>query len=134
MAPLAGIFSVLSQQKVVYGSSILVMPVDMPLVSALSLQRLLAFSQQTEQSCFFQSTWLPVCNYMNDTVKQQVRQFPDNYDRCSVRQFLLKIAASPLQPEDETQLTNCNSPEQWDAVLTRRTFAKTIVTIQVDPD
>ncbi len=111
--PLGGIFSVLSQKQLAIGSSMLVLPVDMPLISTESLRRLLAFSQQNQQSCFFQSTWLPACIYVNATVMRQLHEFPAEYGRCSVRHFLLKISATSLQLQDTKQLANCNTPEDW---------------------
>lgn len=115
--PLGGIFSVLAQKHIVCGSSMLVLPVDMPHIEANSLQRLLAFSQQTQQSCYFQSTWLPACIHVNQKVMDQLQHFPSNNGSNSVRHFLLQIAATSLILKDKKQLINCNTREDWYAAL-----------------
>ncbi|MCW7551974.1 molybdenum cofactor guanylyltransferase [Endozoicomonas gorgoniicola] len=104
-------------------NSLLVVPVDMPLLSAESLKYLADYSSQNKTACYFQDFTLPVCLPVNTRLRETVRQAINSPDRkdYSIRRLLRHLdgRAVPLPaPEQATLFRNTNTPEEWQACQT----------------
>ena len=107
-------------------NSLLVVPVDMPLLSAEALKHLADFSSQHKTACYFQDFTLPVCLPVNTRLRERVRQAINSPDRkdYSIWRLLRHLdgRAVPLPaPEQATLFRNTNTPEEWQAC---QTFAR----------
>ncbi|KEQ14262.1 hypothetical protein GZ77_07565 [Endozoicomonas montiporae] len=124
--PLSGIHAALlsiKELEINDESCLLVVPVDMPLLSAESLKHLADYCAQHQSACYFQDFTLPVCLPVNPQVRKQVDQAINSPDRkdYSIWRLLHQLdgKAIPLPaPEQATLFRNTNTPQEWQACQT----------------
>jgi molybdenum cofactor guanylyltransferase len=113
--PLVGLLSVLALHK----SNALIVPVDMPLLSAPLLARLVPAALQLSACVHFADYMLPMWLHLDQNTLAQLQSLcalPGTASRGrSVRalQSLLKAQALPLSSAEQAELANCNTPEAW---------------------
>ena len=117
--PLGGIYSVV-QQLPASVLSLLILPIDMPLLKPQLLQNLVDKAQDDpSRAYYYQSTVLPLCLPINEAVKAHLKQAVSSQKTYSIRWLLetTQLEALPLKPEDMPYFANMNTPEQWHDVV-----------------
>ena len=113
--PLGGIFSVLQTFQ---PKSILVLPVDLPLMTPDLLNTLKVAGELSQKACFYQNHYLPLYLPNNAYVELFLTKAFHNFSQGSgkgpsMRALLEKVPHKALTPNDEKALFNTNTPEQW---------------------
>ncbi|GHG72034.1 molybdenum cofactor guanylyltransferase [Alishewanella longhuensis] len=108
--PLAGILAALEHCQ---NAQLLVLPIDTPLLSVFSLQRLLQHAGASA-ACFANSP-LPCVLPVNPTLSALIHQLLQNGQR-SVKALLAQLNAVSL-PVPTTELLNTNTPQDWQLCL-----------------
>ncbi|WP_290616972.1 MULTISPECIES: molybdenum cofactor guanylyltransferase [unclassified Arsukibacterium] len=108
--PLAGILAALEHCR---SSQLLVLPIDTPLLSTLSLQRLLRHA--AGQAACFANSPLPCVLPVNPTLSAMISKQLQNGQR-SVKALLADLNARTL-PAPTTELLNTNTPQDWQLCL-----------------
>jgi molybdopterin-guanine dinucleotide biosynthesis protein A len=126
IGPLGGIQSVISQFK---PKALLILPVDLPLMTATELARLKQIGELSQSACFFIDNYLPLYLPVNAYVEQFFQQ-PLEQNKLtqksdlklstnrglkgpSVRSLLNQIPHKVIQAKNTNNLFNTNTPEQW---------------------
>ena len=112
--PLGGILSVLPHCT---EPKLLIVPIDIPLVSAASLQQLLTASSA---ACYFTEHPLPCVLPNNAALKKRIISQLHTGQR-SIKALLHGLNASQLSA-DNTQLINTNTPAQWQHCMQQLTL------------
>ena len=125
MGPLGGIQSIISQFK---PQALLILPVDLPLMTALELSALKQAGELSQRACYFTDNYLPLYLPVNAFVEQFFQQvFLPKQTRVtankvsskrkltgpSVRSLLTQIPHKAIAPKNHKCLFNTNTPEQW---------------------
>ncbi len=132
IGPLGGIQSIVSQFK---PKALLILPVDLPLMTAPELARLKQIGELSQSACFFADNYLPLYLPVNAFVEQFFQQplmtkkliqplseSKNNKSKTnssrglsgpSVRSLLNQIPHKVIQAKDNNSLFNTNTPEQW---------------------
>ncbi|WP_286265111.1 molybdenum cofactor guanylyltransferase [Thalassotalea atypica] len=110
--PLSGICSVIKQTPC---SSVLVLPIDLPLITSSALKELKNIGQLTEKACFYQNhaipMYLPINSLTELFFEQAFKHF--NGKGPSVRSMLKQVPHQAIPIEDERLLLNTNTPQEW---------------------
>ncbi len=135
MGPLGGIYSVIKKHP---ANALLIMPIDLPLMTANCLAQLKQVGELTAKACYYQHNPLPLYLPINAFVEGF---FAQHFEQLISSEFASKnkaetskapsinalLSAMPTQvlaaPKDQS-LYNANTPEQWQyakSQLTRRT-------------
>jgi len=129
MGPLGGIQSIISQFK---PQALLILPVDLPLMTAAELAALKQVGELSQRACYFTDNYLPLYLPVNAFVEQFFQQpltqvqsqvepqlvakkitSKRNLAGPSVRSLLAQIPHSVISPKNSKCLFNTNTPEQW---------------------
>tara|TARA_R110000744_G_scaffold51777_1_gene111378 strand:- start:92 stop:739 length:648 start_codon:yes stop_codon:yes gene_type:complete len=131
MGPLGGIQSIIEQFK---PHALLILPVDLPLMTAVELAALKQIGELSNRACYFTDNYLPLYLPVNAFVEQFFQQplskmsltlgskkpvggdknaTKRNLAGPSVRSLLNQIPNSAVKPKDSQCLFNTNTPEQW---------------------
>ena len=125
--PLAGIYTVLKQcsgdslspvEALLPIESLLIVPVDMPLLRASVLQKLVNSGEQSGKATCYADCYLPLYLPVNETLRDYLEQVfakGSNKPR-SIKKMLSALDGIQLSVEDVVALSNVNTPEEWDAV------------------
>lgn len=123
--PVGGIFSVLQQHA---PKSLLILPVDLPLMTAAALKKLILTGQLSNKACFYQDhqipLYLPNNAYLELFLKQAFSQYQHTTEfstqkRGPSMKALLQQVPHTILPvastntKDAQILFNTNTPEQW---------------------
>lgn len=108
--PLAGILAALEHCQ---SAQLLVLPIDTPLLSTLSLQRLLRHA--AGQAACFANSPLPCVLPVSPTLSAMISKQLQNGQR-SVKALLAELKARTL-PAPTTELLNTNTPQDWQLCL-----------------
>jgi len=114
--PLGGIYSVIKKRK---PSALLVLPVDMPLMSAQQLMMLLQAGQRTNRAHYFNRVSLPayipvtaaLTSFLDDAFTSP--KFLESGRGPSFKSLFCAIGAHSVNLPDAQPLINTNTPEQW---------------------
>ncbi|WP_258807992.1 molybdenum cofactor guanylyltransferase [Pseudidiomarina sp. CB1] len=107
--PLGGLLSVMHHLDAV-PQRLVVVPIDMPLLTAAALQQLL----NQPGAVYFNGSSLPcVVNYSQELVNYLTQQLCDDGGDRSVRSMLQAMNAQALAWPYSYQLHNTNTPQQW---------------------
>ncbi|WP_143870309.1 molybdenum cofactor guanylyltransferase [Catenovulum sediminis] len=102
-------------------ANVMVLPVDMPALSADLLTQLARQAVETKASLYFDSYMMPIALYGFDKMGAQISSVMQNKaaKARSLRAFikLIQASARPLSSEHKKLLMNINTPEQWRAFL-----------------
>lgn len=108
--PLAGVLAALPYCQ---SSQLLILPIDTPLISPFSVQRLLDFANGA--AAYFTNSplpcVLPVTPSLERTISQQLQQ-----GERSVKMLLKQLNAQSM-PVPNTELLNTNTPQDWQLCL-----------------
>ena len=132
IGPLGGIQTVINQFK---PKALLILPVDLPLMTATELTKLKQIGELSQRACFFVDNYLPLYLPVNAFVEQFFQQplpakklssTSDNSSTKqsiangkrglagpSVRSLLNQIPHKAIQAKNPNSLFNTNTPEQW---------------------
>ena len=125
--PVGGIYSVIKHYQ---PHAILVLPVDLPLITAEALNQLKRAGELSQKACYFQGPnsplYLPNTGYLelflsqafnNPTVVNRTtdatNKAPSKKSGPSIKALLSQVPNQSLALNDETILFNTNTPEQW---------------------
>ena len=125
LGPLGGIYSVLTALN---PSSILVIPIDMPLMTLNLLKQLINVGQYENKACIYHQHPLPLYLPNNSTTLATLKGLLASVDKKgpSIKQFLQIIGFHSLIVESNAQLRNCNTPEQWQTVTEQLSVDKDV--------
>ncbi|SEK74435.1 molybdopterin-guanine dinucleotide biosynthesis protein A [Colwellia chukchiensis] len=136
LGPLGGIQSIISQCQ---PQALLILPVDLPLMTATELSALKQAGELSQRACYFNDHYLPLYLPVNAFVAQFFQQrltqalnktvarnnhAPSrangelgkqkrNLSGPSVRSLLAQVPHTVLAPKNSQTLFNTNTPEQW---------------------
>ena len=112
LGPLSGIFSVIEQCP---ASALLIMPIDLPLLSAKTLKHLKVIGELSQQACSYKNHPLPLYLPVTSFVELFLQNNLSNKSNKgpSIRQLLTAIPHKELDVPDSKCLFNTNTPEQW---------------------
>ena len=116
--PLAGIYTVINQYAV---DALLIVPVDMPLLTAPALQKLVNTGEQSGKATCYAGCYLPLYLPINKTLRDYLEYvFSEGSNEeglCkprSIKKMLSALGGIQLPVEDAEVLSNANTPEEWD--------------------
>jgi len=126
LGPMGGIFSVFKKYQ---AKSLLILPVDLPLMTKQTLQQLKVKGELTQKACFFSNHFLPLYLPNNAFVEQF---FATNFAQYkqgnkgelagksneikngpSIRSMLAQVPHQALTLKSPQCLFNSNTPEEW---------------------
>jgi molybdenum cofactor guanylyltransferase len=114
--PVGGIYSVIKQHQ---PQAILVLPVDLPLMTAHALAKLKQAGELTNKACFFQDHNIPLYLPVNAFVELflqktfQSSNFKDSGRGPSIKALLNQVPHQALISADQQTLFNTNTPQEW---------------------
>ncbi|QOL25735.1 NTP transferase domain-containing protein [Thalassotalea sp. LPB0316] len=133
LGPLGGIATVFETTPHVH--SYLILPVDLPLLSAQCLSQLKQVGQLSQMACHFSDHYLPLYlprTAMTELFFQNLKTSQANASKLttkkdkslSIRQLLKQIQhrAIGLDRAHQQQLFNCNTAEQWQQATNQLTL------------
>ena len=134
--PLSGIHGVLTHIEIYHGNitELLVVAVDMPNLCPKDIDYLLKMGRNSRSLCCFENCFLPlyiplsvnVTQYLATVLKHQ----PDEalkqpkHRQYSVKVMLDSLQCLQVQPLENTQLNNINTPLQWQQHCAEQTIMK----------
>jgi molybdopterin-guanine dinucleotide biosynthesis protein A len=125
LGPMGGIYSVIKKYQ---PKSLLILPVDLPLMTKQTLQQLKMKGELTQKACFFTDHFLPLYLPNNAFVEQffttSFAQFQqgnintvnaknDKKNGPSIRSMLSQVPYQALALKSPQCLFNSNTPEEW---------------------
>lgn len=115
LGPLAGIEAAMkiSLNQPDRSKALLIIPVDLPLLTAETLQCLLTHGQTRQQACYFKHHYLPLFLPINDTLLTDVQNNLLTQKNLSIRALCQQQQAQELTAPHTEPLTNTNTPLQW---------------------
>ncbi|USJ00500.1 molybdenum cofactor guanylyltransferase [Xanthomonas prunicola] len=116
LGPLGGLASVIA--RVADATKLVVVPVDMPLLSAALLSKLLAPSQH--RCVAFEDQMLPMCLRIDVVVREALAtRMAGAASSRSLRalQRSLQCHRVAVTASERTAFVNCNTPEQWSELI-----------------
>jgi len=119
MGPVGGILSVIEQYQ---PSSMLIMPIDLPLITASAIQHLKTLGALTHQACCYQQhqlpLYLPVNGYLElALLRLRKTMLAANQGKGpSIKQLLNDLPHQSIVCPQPSLLFNSNTPQQWQQV------------------
>ncbi len=114
--PVGGIYSVIKQYQ---PNSLLVLPVDLPLMTPQALAKLKQIGELSAKACFFQNHSIPLYLPINGFVEMFLQQafshstFTNSGRGPAIKALLKQVPHQAIAIENEQTLFNTNTPEQW---------------------
>lgn len=126
--PLAGIYTVIKQYPVEQVpvkecpvEALLIVPVDMPLLTAPVLQKLVNAGEQSGKATCYADCYLPLYLPVNEALREYLEHvFAEGSNEeglCkprSIKKMLSAMGGIQLPVEDADALSNVNTREEWD--------------------
>ena len=134
--PLSGIHGAITHIETYHTeiSELLVVAVDMPDLCPDNLNYLLTVGRQRHCLCAFENCFLPlyvplsvdVTQYLHTVLEHQSVEaiMQPKQRRFSVKVMLDSLQGLQIQPLENTQLNNINTPEQWQQRCSQQPFTK----------
>jgi len=130
LGPMGGIYTIIKKYQ---PKSLLILPVDLPLINEESLKQLKRVGELSQQACFYQNNYLPLYLPITAFVEQFFEQtfLPFKQTASSVTSWKTSLAKGSakkgpsikalltqtphkcLTPTNSQLLFNANTPEQW---------------------
>ncbi|NMP15049.1 molybdenum cofactor guanylyltransferase [Thalassotalea sp. Y01] len=115
--PLGGIYSIINTYR---PATILVLPVDMPMMDAKHLQQLRIKGALANKISYFNESALPAyipvsapfIDFLNDSFVRS--QFKANSKAPSLRQAFSKVSSQSIALQDSKLLFNTNTPQEFE--------------------
>ncbi len=111
--PLGGIHAAICAEP---GPDLLVVPVDLPLLTPLTLSTLVQQGQQNMRSCHYRRHHLPLFVVQPSTLLPQLSATLEANAELSIRHFFGRFPLLELEADDPAALTNANTPAEWQAI------------------
>ncbi|XQW84359.1 molybdenum cofactor guanylyltransferase [Thalassotalea piscium] len=112
LGPLSGILSVIEQCPT---HSLLIMPIDLPLIEPSTLKQLKIIGELSQKACCYQDhplpLYLPVNGFVEVFLRQQLHGVKAKGP--SMKHLLANIPHKILATPDQQKLFNCNTPNDW---------------------
>jgi|GEM_PF-225429 len=131
--PIGGIASVIATYQ---PTALLILPVDLPLLTANHLQKLKQVGELSQQACFYHDNFLPLylpvtahceqflsqaftqhdhasCNVPLSASKNIPQQSPSRKSGPSMRALLKQVPHTAIAIDTPTSLLNANTPDEW---------------------
>ena len=114
--PVGGIYSVIKQYQ---PKALLVLPVDLPLMTAQALTKLKQIGELSGKACFFQNhsipLYLPINGFLDIFLQQAFTHssFTNSGRGPSIKALLNQVPHQAIAIENQQTLFNTNTPEQW---------------------
>lgn len=123
LGPMSGIYTIIKKYQ---PKSLLILPVDLPLIDYQSLQQLKRIGELSQQACFYHDNFLPLYLPTTAFVEQFLDQTFLPFQRentiqaesgvkkgPSIKAMLKQVPHKILSPTNSHSLFNANTPEQW---------------------
>lgn len=123
LGPMGGIYTIIKKYQ---PKSLLILPVDLPLIDYQSLQQLKLIGELSQQACFYHDNFLPLYLPTTAFVEQFFDQafLPFKRENTiqaksgvkkgpSIKAMLKQVPHKILYPTNSHSLFNANTPEQW---------------------
>ena len=119
--PLGGVYSVISQYK---PKALLILPVDLPLITASVLEKLRLTGELNQKACFYEDNYLPLYLPVNSFTELFFKSALKNFNGKgpSIRAMLKQVPHQTLSLDNKNALFNTNTPEEWQQA--KQTFIK----------
>jgi len=114
--PLGGIYSALSTLQT---HALLIVPIDMPLLTAPLLRQLLETGRRLGEPVCYEDCYLPFYLPVSATLVDYLERVfsPDSDMPRSVKKLLSALNGRELPVDDRRSLMNANTPEEWRRAL-----------------
>ncbi|TLU66401.1 molybdenum cofactor guanylyltransferase [Thalassotalea litorea] len=110
--PLGGLYSVLQHTSC---DAVLMLPVDLPLMTAPMLQQLRQVGERNHSACCFEGhslpLYLPIDKNVRDFLQHEFAQF--NGKGPAIKHLLKQVPHTRITADEPIKLSNTNTPEQW---------------------
>ncbi|MDX2465601.1 MAG: molybdenum cofactor guanylyltransferase [Porticoccus sp.] len=118
--PLGGIYTVIQQCQLdaPLFDALLIVPVDMPLLTAELLQNLICVGEESGTAVCYKDCYLPLYLPISDGLIDYLAQvFTEGSNRPrSIKKMLSAVGFVQLPIIDTQMLSNTNTPQEWDAI------------------
>lgn len=110
--PLSGVYSVLQQHIC---TSVLILPVDLPLISVDAIKQLKHLGQLTNKACFYEDHAIPLYLPINSFSELFFARAFTNFNGKgpSVKSLLNQVPHQAIPLTDKRMLMNTNTPQEW---------------------
>jgi molybdopterin-guanine dinucleotide biosynthesis protein A len=108
--PLGGIYSAI---KTIQTGAVLIVPVDMPLLVAGDLIKLIEHGQKTQKPVCYEDCYLPLYLPVNHQVIDYLEDQLRNDGNRKVKALINQFDGIYLPVDNQTTLVNTNTPQQW---------------------
>ena len=110
--PLSGVYSVLQQHIC---TSVLILPVDLPLISVDAIKQLKHLGQLTNKACFYEDNAIPLYLPINSFSELFFARAFTNFNGKgpSVKSLLNQVPHQAIPLTDKRMLMNTNTPQEW---------------------
>ncbi len=127
--PLGGIASIIQKCR---AKSLLILPVDLPLMTACTLQKIKHIGELSQQACFYEENYLPLylpinahvesffnSAFINTNIEKKAVNTTSNLMSAkskngpSIRALLKQIPHQAIKCDSPSTLFNANTPEDW---------------------
>ncbi|MGR6873527.1 molybdenum cofactor guanylyltransferase [Pseudomonas sp. HK3] len=111
LGPLGGIYSVMKKSN---SDGFLIVPVDLPLIETPDLNRLFKVGCEQNKPVYFEHHYLPLFLPNTADIEQYLKKVINgDIQTRSIKNLCRRFDAIALTPNDETRLSNTNTPDQW---------------------
>ncbi|MFT5593815.1 MAG: molybdopterin-guanine dinucleotide biosynthesis protein A [Oceanicoccus sp.] len=111
LGPLGGIYSVMQHSE---SDGFLIVPVDLPLIETHDLHRLFKMGCAHNKPVHFNHHFLPLFLPNTKEIKHYLSSVINgDIQNRSIKSLCRRFDAIALKPNDETRLSNTNTPDQW---------------------
>lgn len=122
LGPMGGIYTIIEKYR---PKALLVLPVDLPLMTAEALTQLKRVGELSQQVCYYQEHYLPFYLPITAFVEQF---FQEKFALCSmnnvgerkntkngpsIRSLISQVPSKSLTPKNSICLFNANTPDEW---------------------
>jgi molybdenum cofactor guanylyltransferase len=91
-------------------------PVDLPLMTSDTLNRLIEQGSTSKQACYFESSNLPLYLPIDKLITEFLAFKLTHKAKLSIGSLIAFCNAQAMQLDDQLELTNTNTPQEWHAV------------------
>jgi molybdopterin-guanine dinucleotide biosynthesis protein A len=116
LGPAAGVISCINNLGLSTGDNLLVVPVDMPQIPHVVLQRLLDYSIKNKRSAYTEQHLFPLILRIDTLIVKALKVALMQRQTLSIRQLLATFKAAPITfygQENSLLSINLNTPKDW---------------------
>jgi molybdenum cofactor guanylyltransferase len=94
---------------------VIFVPVDLPLMTSQTINKLISVGSSSKQACYFEGSNLPLYLPYKKTITQFLADKIAKKDKLSIGSLIHYCNAQAIKIDNETELTNTNTPTEWEA-------------------